>query len=114
MEEKKMQLANKKVITTILIAILLGTFAAIQIASTVNAKVEQIGAPQLAAWPTAPPSGVTPNVTIATTAFMSLSPNPIGQGQSVLINLWLEPPVAYQRYFSGYTVTITKPNNTTE
>ena len=109
-----MQFVNKKVITTILIAILLGTFAAIQISSTVNAKVEQIGAPQLTSWPTAPPSGVTPSVTIATTAFISVSPNPIGQGQSVLINLWLEPPVAYQRYFSGYTVTVTKPDNTTE
>jgi hypothetical protein len=80
----------------------------------VYAKVEEIGAPQLTPWPTAPPSGVTPNVTIATTAFISISPNPIGRGQSVLINLWLEPPVQYNRFFSGYTITVTKPNNTTE
>jgi len=94
--------------------LLIAIFASIQLSLPVNAKVEEIGAPQLAPWPTAVPQGVTPNVTIATTAFISISPNPIGVGQSVLINLWLEPPVQYNRYFSGYTVTITKPDNKTD
>ncbi len=107
-----MQALRTKILTTFLMAILLVSYAAIFLPST--AKVEEIGAPQLTMWPTAPPSGVTPSVTIATTAFISISPNPIGVGQDVLINIWLEPPIAYQRYFSGYTVTVTKPNNTTE
>jgi hypothetical protein len=107
-----MQALRTKILTTVLMAILLVSCAAIFL--PVNAKVEEIGAPQLTSWPTAPPSGVTPNVTIATTAFISVSPTPIGVGQDVLINLWLEPPIAYQRYFSGYTVTVTKPDSTTE
>ena len=72
------------------------------------------GAPQLAAWPTSPPEGVTPSVTIETSSFMSVSPNPVGMGQTVLVNLWLEPPTHYSRYHSGYSVTITKPDGTTD
>jgi hypothetical protein len=105
------QIKNK--VTAIMFLSLL-LISASAIALSTNAEVEQIGAPQLTPWPTAPPQGVTPNVTITTTAFISISPNPIGQGQSVLINLWLEPPVQYNRFFSGYTITITKPNNSTE
>ena len=107
-----MQSTKNKILAIMSLVIMLVSIACVSFSA--NAKVEEIGAPQLTAWSPAPPSGVTPNVTIATTAFMSVSPNPIGLGQSVLINLWLEPPIAYQRYFSGYTVTITKPNNTTE
>ncbi len=102
-------------VKTILIAFLLMALVPSMIVSfPANAEVEQIGAPQLTSWPISPPSGITPNVTIATTAFISVSPNPLGQGQSALINLWLEPPVQYNRYFSGYTITVTKPNNATE
>ena len=68
------------------------------------------GSPQLASWATSVPAGVTPNVTVQTTAFMSISPNPIGINQVALVNLWVEPPTHYARYRSGYTVTITKPN----
>ncbi len=112
----KMQKLNKKTkISIALIAtLLISSLASISLYFPADAKVEQIGAPQLTAWPTSPPEGVTPNTTVTTSAFISISPNPIGVGQNVLINLWLEPPIAYQRYFSGYTVTITKPDNKTE
>jgi len=107
-----LQALKTKIFATVIMAILLVSYAAIFLPAT--AKVEEIGAPQLTSWPTSPPTGAAVNTTIATTAFISVSPNPIGLGQDVLINLWLEPPIAYQRYFSGYTVTVTKPNNTTE
>lgn len=68
------------------------------------------GAPVMDEWPTAPPAGVTPTITIDCTAFMSFQPNPIGVGQSLLVNLWLEPATHYGRYRSGYTVTISKPD----
>ena len=103
---------KNKVMAIMFLLLLLISAAAISFPT--NAEVEQIGAPQLTPWATSPPTGVTPNVTIATTAFISVSPNPIGQGQTVLINLWLEPPVQYNRFFSGYTITVTKPDNTTE
>ena len=107
-----MKSKNNKTIATILLATLIISIASISLPA--NSKVEQIGAPQLTPWPTAPPQGVTPNVTVTTTAFISVSPNPIGQGQTVLINIWLEPPIQYNRFYSGYTITITKPDNSTE
>ncbi len=58
------------------------------------------------------PAGVTPGVTIDTTAYLSFSPNPIGVGQSLLVNFWIVPPLHVSHYFTGYTVTITKPDGT--
>jgi len=107
-----MQSLKNKVLAIMFLLLLL--ISASSISLSTDAQVEQIGAPQLTPWPAAPPQGTTPSVTIPTTSFISISPNPIGQGQSVLINIWLEPPIAYQRFFSGYTVTVTRPNNTTE
>ena len=71
------------------------------------------GAPQLASWATSPPAGVTPNATVDSHAYMSITPNPIGLRQTILVNLWLEPPTHYARYRSGFTVTFTKPDGTT-
>ena len=68
------------------------------------------GAPQLTEWTTSPPAGVTPTITIDSTAFLSFAPNPIGDGQNLLVNMWLEPATHYSRYRSGYTVTFTKPD----
>lgn len=58
------------------------------------------------------PSGVTPTITVDTISYMSYRPNPIGLGQSVLFNLWLEPPTTYSRYLTGLTVTLEKPDGT--
>ncbi len=68
------------------------------------------GAPELTPWPTSPPEGVTPSVTVECTAFLSFSPEIAGQGQMILVNLWEEPPTHVTRYRSGYTVTFTKPD----
>jgi len=58
------------------------------------------------------PAGATPAVTIDTIAYMSYRPNPVGVGQAVLFNLWLEPPTNYARYLTGFTVTFTRPDGT--
>ncbi len=58
------------------------------------------------------PSGVTPNVTITTQARLSFRPNPIGVGQTLLINLWTNPGLHVERKHDDYTVTITKPDGT--
>ncbi len=60
------------------------------------------------------PEGVTPDITIPTQAFLAVTPNPIGVGQSLLVNVWLTPATDVSRYHTGYTVTITKPDNTNE
>jgi len=58
------------------------------------------------------PAGVTPDQTIQPTIFLSVSPNPIGLNQMMLVNVWMIPPLEATRYYSALTVTITKPDGT--
>ena len=58
------------------------------------------------------PTGVTPDVSLKTYPSLAFSPNPIGVGQALLVNLWINPPFSNHRYGTGYTVTITKPDGT--
>ena len=60
------------------------------------------------------PAGVTPGATYETIAYMSFRPNPVGLGQPLLVNLWIQPPIFEGRYLTGYKVTFTKPDGTTE
>ena len=60
------------------------------------------------------PAGVTPDVTTSSTSHLSFRPNPVGVGQTILVNMWMEPGLNPNWYFIGYTVTITKPDGTTE
>jgi hypothetical protein len=70
-------------------------------------------------WPKTPdlgplPDGVTPDYTIESKAYMSISPNPIGVGQMWLVNLWTSPGDYHAFYMQGYSVEIKKPNGDTE
>ena len=59
------------------------------------------------------PSGVTPSITVGTIPFLSFTPNPIGVGQPLLVNIWIQPPLNVARQFSGtFQVTFTKPDGT--
>jgi outer membrane protein assembly factor BamB len=60
------------------------------------------------------PDGVTPDYTIETKAYLSFSPNPIGVGQLLLVNVWTSPGMYHAFYMQGYEVTIEKPDGTTE
>ncbi len=60
------------------------------------------------------PAGQTPDYTIEPLAFLSVSPNPIGLGQELLVNVWITFPSGEGKYMVGYTVNITKPNGETE
>jgi hypothetical protein len=60
------------------------------------------------------PSGVTANITVDTLGFLSLRPNPVGVGQPILVNIWFNPPTHYNRYLTGISVEITKPDGTVE
>lgn len=55
------------------------------------------------------PSGVTPDLTIKATAYLSFRPNPVGVNQPVLVNVWLTPATFAARYFKGYEVSIMDP-----
>jgi len=56
------------------------------------------------------PTGVTPDFSINTHAYLSVTPNPIGVGQSALVNIWIYPATIAARNLTGYQVTITKPD----
>ncbi len=56
------------------------------------------------------PAGVTPDYVFETRAFLSFRPNPVGVGQTFLVNVWTNPPLHRARYHTDYTVTITDPD----
>jgi hypothetical protein len=58
------------------------------------------------------PSGVTPSLLVDTNPYLSMSPNPTGIGQYILVNFWITPPPAAQRFLAGFTVAFTKPDGT--
>lgn len=53
--------------------------------------------------------------TISPKAFLSVTPNPVGINQQTTIVIWVQPiPPDSSEVFSGFEVTITKPDGTTE
>ncbi len=60
------------------------------------------------------PTGITPDVTVKATAYLSFRPNPVGVNQTFLVNVWLTPASHAARYFTDYEITIMKPNGDTE
>ncbi len=56
------------------------------------------------------PSGVTPTFTMHPKVYLSFSPNPIGVGQTLLVNVWTIPAPGANRAHTGYEVTFTKPD----
>jgi outer membrane protein assembly factor BamB len=63
-------------------------------------------------WSTTVPAGASVYATISPTAYLSFTPNPIGVGQTLLVNLWTTSPPAANRYLAGFKVTLTKPDGT--
>ena len=61
------------------------------------------------------PSGVKPDVSYQTLAYISFRPNPVGVGQPLLVNVWLQPPIHVARYFKdAFLITFTKPDGSTD
>ncbi len=60
------------------------------------------------------PAGVTPDLTYQTIAHISFRPNPVGINQPLLVNMWMQPPINVGHEITGLTVTLTKPDGTTE
>jgi hypothetical protein len=59
------------------------------------------------------PSGVTPDYEIDTVAYLSFRPDPIGVGQSLLVNVWLSPGTYHAFPMTGLVVDIVKPDGST-
>ncbi len=57
------------------------------------------------------PAGKTPSITITTASYLAFSPNPIGVGQTLLVNMWTKPATHVERgYIEAFQVTITDPD----
>jgi len=114
-----MQIAkNKKIAAAVTIVIMLASFAL-----AVSAQPQGLG-PQGYGYyygtntqdngSVLLPAGVTPDVTVDSRIALSFRPNPVGVGQTVLVNVWNEPPNAVTRFIRGYKVTIEAPDGTTD
>ncbi len=60
-----------------------------------------------------------PPISIPTYAFINVSPNPAGVGQTITVGFWIQipPPTAAAQFgdrWTGYTVKVTKPDGTTD
>jgi hypothetical protein len=97
---------------TSLIAIVLLMTSVAPIALLVQPAEAQLASQQPVSGPL--PSGVTVDATVETRAFLSFRPNPIGLGQSLLVNLWINPGVSSNDRLipQAYVITITKPDGT--
>ncbi|XHH09811.1 MAG: PQQ-binding-like beta-propeller repeat protein [Candidatus Bathyarchaeia archaeon] len=104
---------NNKKGTLIILILLLSTVSMLSVIDTTVAAVplhtsaDDNGSIAL-------PEGVTPDITVKTDVYLSLRPNPVGVGQTILINLWNDPGPSYARYFTDYVLTITNPSGEEE
>jgi hypothetical protein len=81
----------------------------------VDAPIQAVNAQLVAQQPVSGslPAGVTPGLTVETIAHLSFRPQPVGLGQPLLINIWMQPPINAQRMFTNaFTIMITKPDGT--
>jgi outer membrane protein assembly factor BamB len=105
-----MQLKNKTTMFMFLVILMLSDVA-IMTNSQFNTASAQLATQQPVSGPLQ--SDVTVDATIDTIAHLSFRPNPVGMGQTFLVNLWMQPPIHAQRMFiDAFTVTITKPDGT--
>ena len=117
-----MQNLKLKMATTIAIILLMASLTLITIPpANAASSVEWHGttAADRAKWPLIPhlgplTAGVTPAYTLTSKAYLSFTPNPIGVGQMLLVNVWTSPGMYHAFYMQGYTVFIQKPNGDTE
>ena len=94
---------NKKIITLVSIAILMTSTFILMI----NVPVySQLAPEQPTSGPI--PAGVTPDIIVPMTAYMSIRPTVVGLGQIFLVNLFPIPAPNANRMFKDFKITITK------
>ena len=106
------KISKNKILSVFAVFISLASIAMI---ANVTAQEDQHGGePGPAVWSSTIPTGVTPDVTVETMAYMSVTPNPVGLNQQVLVNIWLTPGTQRARYGVGFIVDIIKPDGSTD
>ncbi len=108
-----MQLAINRTKLLAMIAIVLFTASIVLVQMPVKPAQAQLAAKQPYIGPLK--AGDTAAVTAVTRAFLSFAPNPIGVGQMLLVNIWINPALPSNDVIipdGGYVITITKPDGT--
>jgi len=115
MEKEKMNLTIKqKTLSLILMSLLIASATAILVPVNAQESYPHGGQAGPSQYDKSPPASVTPSLSVDVVPYLSFRPDPIGIGQSLLVNVWTTPPPAANRYLAYYTVTITKPDGTTD
>jgi hypothetical protein len=110
-EKKHMRLTKRIAAATIItISLVLLAFPSTALILQTNAQPTASNPREQQSQPL--PTGVTANITVDTLIFLSFRPNPIGVGQTLLVNLWFNPPTHYNRILTGISVVLTKPDGT--
>jgi hypothetical protein len=104
---------DSKTKTATIALVLLMALSTLMIALPVDAQENHGGEPGTSVWGPLP-VGVVPDVTVITYAYLSVRPNPIGIGQTALINIWTTPSASDSVYASNYKVTFTAPDGTVD
>ena len=98
-----------RLITLLMLSILAASVTLMALPA--NAQEEHGGNPSAPNWSyQSIPPGVTPKYTITSIPFLSFTPNPIGLGQELLVNMWFTYTAAENRFLADFKVTITAPN----
>ncbi len=109
--EEKMDILKKKAkltaAVTLILLIALSILTVLPIKAQEPTNMQEGGSIPL-------PTGVTPDYTVKTEAHLSFNPNPVGEGQTVTVLMWLAPPLHVSRYFSKYDAIITDPDGTSK
>jgi hypothetical protein len=96
---------------TAAIAIILLTVSAFALMLNVPVNAQVLNPQEGGGAPLKP--GETPDVTYESIAYLSFRPDPVGVGQPLLVNFWLQPPIHVARYFKdAFLVTLTTPDGT--
>ena len=93
-------LKNKTKLTTAILTLLLMTSTFLLFATT-SVQAQQVTGSL--------PAGITPDATVDTQIYLSFRPNPVGLGQTFLVNLYTVPAPGANRLHKDFTITITKP-----
>jgi hypothetical protein len=103
-----------KITATFVIILMAASIGAIAIPAQAAISGTPGGTPSTYEYATAKPANGS-SVTFAypdLKSYLSLSPTPIGIGQTLLVNLWQTVAPAAERQYQHYTVTFTKPDGT--
>jgi hypothetical protein len=109
----KFQKGNPKLTAIIAIAVLMAT-TFLMLTNFPVADAQFRGEGQAGGTPGPLAAGVTPDVQVQTWALLSARPTTVGMGQPVLVNLETQPAPGTDRLHQDYTVTIMKPDGTTD